>query len=47
MESAKDKEMQKGRHGFGGPVVQVLDLNPSPYSLIDLNKHYFALIFEL
>ena len=47
MESAKDKEIQKGKHGLGGPVVQVLDLNPSLYSLIDLNKHYFALIFEL
>ena len=47
MESAKDNEMQKGKHGLGGPAVQVLDLNPSLYSLIDLNKHYFALIFEL
>ena len=47
VESAKDKEMQKGKRGLGGPVVQVLDLNPSLYSLIDLNKHYFALTFEL
>ena len=47
MENAKDKEMQKGKHGFGGPVVQVLDLNSSPCSLIDLSKRYFALIFEL
>lgn len=47
MENAKDKEMQKRKHGFGGPVVQVSDLNSSPGSLRDLNKHYFALIFEL
>lgn len=47
MESAKDKEMQKGKHGFGDPVVQVLYLNSTSYSLIDLNKYYFILIFEL
>lgn len=29
-----------------GPVVQVSDLNSSPGSLRDLNKHYFALILS-